>query len=100
MDETIYRVMTMYVMAQYLRMKKGLRADWDLKDLEKLYGDVKEVNAGFCRRIASAGKKDAVLNSVAHLDIFASWIMMPRQQQADSLAPLFAPYLRGGAPSR
>ncbi len=38
--ETLYRIISMYLTAQYFRKRRGLEADWDLEHLVKLYEDV------------------------------------------------------------
>src|SRR5208282_123546 len=42
-QETMYRVFSMYLTAQYYRSKKGLKADWTLQGLSTLYHDINEV---------------------------------------------------------
>ncbi|MDO8806535.1 MAG: hypothetical protein Q7R35_19150 [Elusimicrobiota bacterium] len=92
-DETVYRVMTMYLGAQYFRMKKGLAPDWELRQLNELYERVKEVNLGFSARLQKAAKEDSLRNSICHLDVFATFLQMGALKKVDSLEYLFAPYL-------
>ena len=92
--ETIYRAMTMYLAAQYFRMKKGLPANWDLDGLTQTYEDVNVVNAGFADRIRNAFQHDANLNALINLDIFAAYIKAPDKDKLHSLEHLFEPYLK------
>ena len=93
-EETIYRAASMYLLAQYFRGKKGLPADWPLARFQSLYQEIKKVNAGLAKRLSSAAEKDAPLNAVAHLDIFAIMLQEPTQDNVDPLEVLFEPYLR------
>lgn len=95
-DETLYRVLGMYLIAQHLRRKEGLAADWDLKQLPRIYSDIQKVNVGFCRRLYSAVTQDAVLNSVAILDLFGSAVQAPPPRRAAALRKLFAPFFPEG----
>ncbi|MBI3548687.1 MAG: hypothetical protein HY078_06490 [Elusimicrobia bacterium] len=93
-DETVYRVITMYVTAQYLRMQRGLAPDWELKGLHQMYEEISKVNQSVCKRMQDAAKEDAVLNSIVALDMFAAAIKMPTPERVEALLHLFAPYLK------
>ena len=64
MDETIYRAVAMYLVAQYFRMRKGKEPDWELKHLSEMYEDVAKVNRGMSDRIRHATAEDANVNAV------------------------------------
>jgi hypothetical protein len=70
-EETLYRVISMYLLAQYFRLKKGKAPDWDLKELVRIYEEVRIVNQHFAKRLVSAQVKDASVNAVVVLDCFA-----------------------------
>ncbi len=36
-EETSYRMVTMYLLAQFFKYKNGKEPDWDLKNLVKIY---------------------------------------------------------------
>ena len=95
-EETIYRVITMYVTAQYLRMQSGLTPDWELKGISEIYDRVNQVNRAFCQRLTKAVEEDALVNSVVILDAFGSLVKMPTPQGAERLRTVFAPYLTDG----
>jgi len=92
-EETVYRVMTMYISAQYFRAKKGLEPDWELKGLVGMYDAIRLVNKGFANRLRGAAEKDALINSLVDLDVFAM-VMLDMPASVDGLAPLFAPFTR------
>ena len=93
-DETIYRVITMYVTAQYMRMQSGMEPDWELKGITEMYDQVNRVNQAFCRRLTKAANEDALVNAVVILDAFGSLVKMPTAQGAERLRKLFAPFLQ------
>ena len=66
-EETIYRAISMYLTAQYFRMRNGEEPDWELKKLAEVYRGVSEVNKGMSERLAAASTKDANVNAVIHL---------------------------------
>ena len=70
-EETTYRVLSMYLMAQYFSYKHGKDPDWDLKRLGEIYDDVRTLNKDFCTRISHAEFEDAGVNAVVILDNFA-----------------------------
>ncbi|MFC1680012.1 DUF6901 family protein [Elusimicrobiota bacterium] len=70
-EETMYRVLSMYMLAQYFQMAHGKEPDWDMSGLRELLEDVRQVNKAFCNRIKEPGSQDANLNAVVLLDCFA-----------------------------
>lgn len=74
MEETKFRVIGMYLLGQYLRHKAGGEADWDLRDLVKIYDEIQVVNKAFVRRLHRAVEKDAGLNAVVVLNYLADFV--------------------------
>ena len=85
MDETIYRAVAMYLVAQYFRMRKGKEPDWELKHLSEMYEDVAKVNRGMSDRIRNATAEDANVNAVIILSTQGG--MVPTYVE-DSLAEM------------
>ncbi len=97
MDETAYRVITMYLFAQYFRSKHGYEADWEMKDLPKAYDDIRILNQSFAKRLRSDSSKDAGVNAVVILNNFADYV--PFTVDDDSLGEmelLFEAYFKSG----
>jgi len=92
-EETIYRVVTMYVSAQYMRMKAGLEPDWELSGIRELYDKVNAVNRDFCKRLNRATKEDALANSIVMLDSLGYMVKTPTKDSVEALRRLFRPYL-------
>jgi len=73
-EETMYRSVSMYLLQQYFRSRRGLRADWELQGLMGLYRDVHEVNNTFLERLSEFKSKDTNVNALVILDIFSTFM--------------------------
>lgn len=73
LDETRFRVTSMYLLAQYLRKEEGLEPDWELKGLDDLYSEIGILNKYFSKRVSSAITKDASVNAVIILNCFTKF---------------------------
>lgn len=74
LEESTYRMLSMYLMAQLYRHRKGLAPDLDLNGLDAIYQDVGEVNESFAKRLVAAAKKDANVNAMVNLDCLAKMV--------------------------
>ena len=74
LDETRFRVISMYLLAQYYREENGLEPDWKLNGLSKLYAEIEIVNKFFCDRLATMKNEDTSVNAVTILNCFANYI--------------------------
>lgn len=64
MHETLYRAMAMYLVAQFLKFKRGEEPDWELNDLVHIYDDIAKVNQAFGERLASIHCEDTSLTTL------------------------------------
>ncbi len=76
LDETFYRVMSMYMLAQYLRHQRGLDADMEMAGLADHYAEVNVVNKHLVQRLRAAAKEDGTLNAAVLLDMLAMTMPM------------------------
>jgi hypothetical protein len=72
--ETEYRVFSTYMLAQFLRYKKGFKPDWEMKNLAKIYEEIRNVNLNIVNKLKELVEKDASLNAVVILDTFTNFI--------------------------
>jgi len=93
LDETIYRGVTMHLAAQYFRSQDGRKAEWSLEGLQRIYAEVGQVNQGFANRMRAAAKKDANVNALVNLDVFASMMTLAADDTMKRLKPYFAALL-------
>jgi hypothetical protein len=94
LDETIYRGVSMYLVSQYFRNKDGRSAEWSLDGLQKIYTEVGQVNQGFANRMRAAAKKDANVNALVNLDVFASMMTLAADESMKGLRPYFSALLK------
>jgi hypothetical protein len=95
-QETAYRAISMYLLAQYLRRQRGLRPDWELAGLVKTYEAVGAVNKNFIQRLRTIPMQDAALNAIVKLDCFAAMTSTIITAQAlAGVEKIFQPYLGG-----
>lgn len=95
-EESAYRALSMYLLAQHVRAQAGEDADWSLDAYLALYESIQQVNAAFARRIQSFITNDANANALVILDCFAAMTSMDvafRRSIPASLQPLFAAWL-------
>jgi hypothetical protein len=93
-EETIYRILSMYMLAQYFVFKDGQKPDWELQNLQDIYEQVQIVNKSFCQRLSEIQIKDASLNAVVSLDSFATLTTFSLElNQLDRIKHLFHTYL-------
>jgi hypothetical protein len=70
-EETAFRVIGSYLIAQYFVAKRGGAPDWELARLVEFYDEIKVVNVSFCERLRAFCLKDAPINAVVELNSLA-----------------------------
>ncbi len=94
-EETKYRAISMYLLAQYFLYKNGNQPDWDLKKLAEAYENITLVNKSFYKRLRTVEVKDATLKAVIVLDIFADSVNFSiDSRMVDELDYLFKGYFK------
>jgi len=93
-EETIIRSISMYLLGQYFIAKRKGELDLGLKNLERAYAMVENVNRGICGRItsviqATGAQGDAASNAVVILDAFSHILQAEIEGHLDSLSHLF-----------
>ncbi len=92
-EETIYRSVSMYLLAQYFQLREGGTVDFDLQGLEKIYADLLKVNTYIVKRLKAASKADSSVNAVLILDMYARAMPYVIEESLEELRYLFSPYL-------
>lgn len=92
-EETIYRAASMYLLAQYFRQKHGEAPDWSMQGLRQRYQRLHEINITMATRLRSAIDRDAPVNAVILLDLFAKAMPYSVDDSLAELDYLFQPYL-------
>lgn len=92
-EDTIYRMAGMYLMAQYFRYSAGLDYDIDLASIENIFRDTRIVNKTITERIRHATEADSSLNAVIQLDAVLGLLPYISDDQLKDLEQLFKAYL-------
>ncbi len=93
-SETLYRVASMYLMAQLLRREKGLDADFDLSGLNPIYDNIRILNKAMVTRLSAASELDSAINAVVLLDQFAANFTYSLDDPLAAFEGLFSAYLQ------
>jgi hypothetical protein len=93
MDETIYRAVAMYLVAQYFRTRNGKKPDWDLKHLTEIYREVANVNAGMLERLRHASTEDANVNAVTILSTHGGMVPVYVEDDLGEMEHLFRAFI-------
>ncbi len=88
-EETVFRAASTYLLGQYFKHKKGEPADWSLDNLVLIYEEVQKVNMAMAERLRSVPAKDANINALIVLDIFAKEMPMNIEMSLKPLEYLF-----------
>lgn len=88
-DETIYRSLGTYLLAQHLRKQRGLEPDWELNGLRAVYRNLRQVNLGMANRLRAAADRDSSVNAIVLLDLLAADTLYSIDQYNGELDPFF-----------
>ncbi len=95
MLETTFRTTSTYLLGQFFLMKRGREADFTFQGLVDIYRGVKLVNKAMAARIRTLSSKDASVNALILLDLFAVDVPLSIEDQIADLEPFFQPYFEG-----
>lgn len=90
--ETTFRTTSAYLLGQFFLMKRGRHADFTFSGLAEIYRNVKLVNKAMASRIRALTLKDASINALILLDLFAVDVPMSIEDQIADLEPFFHTY--------
>lgn len=94
-EETIYRVLSMYLLAQFFLRKQGKEPDWELKSLVRIYEAVEQVNKDFRERLSAIEVNDATVNALVNLNCFADFTAFAiEKNRLDEIEFLFQAYFK------
>jgi hypothetical protein len=90
--ESVYRSVSMYLMAQYFRFRRGEQTDWDLEKLLDVYKEIAKVNKGLWNRLSKASGFDANVNALIVLNTFGDAVRFSLKKDLDDIAKIFSSY--------
>jgi len=92
-EETIYRAVSIYLLAQYFVKQKDRQRNFQLEGLKDIYENIQLVNSYVADRLRAATKSDSSLNGLITLDMFAKSILFAIKESLEGIRYLFSPYL-------
>lgn len=90
-EETIFRAAASWLLAQYFAQEDGKAPDWSLAELKRNYSELQMVNVALAKRLREASDKDASVNAIIRLDMFARAVNWSIEDFLEPLRPLFGP---------
>jgi hypothetical protein len=91
--ETVYRSVTMYLLAQFFKKQRGKKPDWELEKLVETYKEISKVNKGMWNRLSAASSFDANVNALIVLNTFGDALRFSIKKGLDDLEKLFGNYM-------
>jgi hypothetical protein len=88
-EETVFRVVSTYLLEQYFRHKQALSIDMELENLKKIYGEIQIINQAMSSRLRTVGAQDSAVNAVVLLDIFAKMLPYSVEDSLEEIRYLF-----------
>ena len=74
LEETQFRVLSSYLLSQYVVWKRGAVPDWEMNDLVNIYEDIRVLNHNVSKKIANLEEMDTSINSLVILNNFADYV--------------------------
>ncbi len=94
LEETLFRALSGYLVAQYVRRCQQLEPEESLDRLKQVYRDINQVNFSLDKRLREFSGRDANLNALVLLDVFAQMGSFTIDDDwLDQVVPIFASYL-------
>lgn len=94
LDETVYRMVSLFLVAQLIREQAGKKPEWRLEGLTKIYGEVKKLNKEFGQRMIVAARSDANVHALVNLNVFAVMVPLVAEKMLKEMTPCFSSYLK------
>ncbi|MBI4342739.1 MAG: hypothetical protein HY599_05180 [Candidatus Omnitrophica bacterium] len=93
LEETQYRALSMYLLAQYLLSRRGQKPDWKLHSLVQMYKDIQLVNEHILTRLSAIDKQDPSVNALVILEALSYAIAFSvDKEMLDEIEVLFRAY--------
>lgn len=92
-EETIWRAIASYLLAQYYLHQDGKKADMAFAGLSRIYNEIQIVNIAFAKRLRAACHDDSMVNAIILLDMFAQSMPSAIDQSLNEIKYMFLPYL-------
>jgi hypothetical protein len=92
-DETLQRVTSMYLLAQYFKKMEGKSADLELDGLVDLYRKIQTVNETMITRLKAGGIKPAMAQAIVPLDLLSHSMPLNIRISLERIRATFEPLI-------
>jgi hypothetical protein len=93
--ETLYRAVSMYILAQHFRERKNLESEYSLDGLKRIYDEITQVNYALSTRVRSYFSSDANINALIILNCMAEYTTITLEDDfLDEIERLFSAYYK------
>ncbi|BDD87110.1 DUF6901 family protein [Desulfofustis limnaeus] len=89
-DESMFRIVSVYLLRQYFIEKDGREPDFQLSRIKQYWKQIERVNEGILNRIRYAAELDADKNAIVILNCLAQILPMEIDEDLNSLRPYFS----------
>ncbi len=102
--ETVYRVLSMYRLAQYFKKQTVGKAYAGFDELKLHYANLVEVNLQLSKRMREAvsamdSSKDGTINAISLLDALSQYVPASIDDAMEDLEPVFTAYWKDVSPA-
>ncbi len=94
LEETVFRMTSLFLVAQLIRDQAGKKPEWRLDGLYEIYEEVKKVNKDFSQRMIAAARRDANVDALVNLNVFAVMFPLVADKMLKEITPYFSAYLK------
>ena len=91
-EETVYRAVSMYMLAQYFLQKSGTPYDEGLNRLKEIYSNIHQMNIAIVKRLKAAVTGDSSVNAVIMLDMYTKCVPYIIDESLEEIRYLFQDY--------
>ncbi len=92
-EETIYRAVSTYLMAQYFLGTQNQPHEHSLRGLNEIYSNLHTINVAIAERLREASRTDSSVNALIMLDLYTKAMPYVIDESLEELRYLFEPYL-------
>ena len=92
-NETIYRALSMFLLAQHFRAESDHLSAQGINDLLDIYYNITIVDEYICKRLKAVRNEDASVNAITILHSLYESIKYAKERGFERLRPLFHAYL-------
>ncbi len=91
-EETIYRAVSMYLLARFYIRETGTAAGEGLEGLKEIYCNLHNVNMSIAERLRTATSTDSSVNAVIMLDMYTKSVPVVIDESLEEIRYLFQGY--------